>query len=893
MMLTLATAALLAAATAAPGIAGLRCEYAVDPLGLGATRPRLSWALVSTRRGEQQTAYQVLVAATEEALARNEGNLWDSGRVASDRSVHVPYAGVPLVSRQRAVWKVRVWDDDGRETAWSPVARFEMGLLRPSDWSARWIGRLAPETSPDSPPATYLHREFPATRPVRRARVYASAKGLYELFLNGVRVGEDYFRPGWTDYRDRFQVQTYDVGPLLREGRNAIGVVLGDGWYAGHVADRGRENWGRSTRALVQLELEYDDGTQARVVSDASWKAGEGPIRSSDLLMGEIYDARREIAGWAEPGFDATGWRSPEVEALGSVPLVPQVGPSVRRVAELNPQELTQPSPGVHVYDLGQNMVGFVRLRVSGPAGTTVRLRHAEMLNPDGSIYTANLRSARATDTYTIKGGGLEVWEPTFTYHGFRYVEVTGYPGIPRPDAVTGVVLSSALDATGVLQTSDDLVNQLQHNIVWGQRGNYLEVPTDCPQRDERLGWMGDAQVFARTACFNFDVASFLTKWLQDVRDAQSPDGGFPNFAPVPGKKEGGSPAWGDAGVMVPWTLYRCYGDKRVLEQQYDAMKRWIAYVRDANPDLLWVKRSDANFGDWLNVGADAPRDVLATAYFARSTRLVAKTARVLRREEEAREFERLFGRIRDAFDRAYLKPDGRIEGDTQTIYLLALAFDLLPEERRPRAAECLVEDIVEKRHGHLSTGFLGVSLLNPVLTRIGRTDLAYRLLLEDTYPSWGYSIRQGATTIWERWDGWTEDKGFQDPGMNSFNHYSLGSVGQWLYAVVAGIDLDPEEPGYQRIILQPRPGGGLTHAEGALRTLYGRIRSAWRIESGRLRWDVEVPPNTTAEIHVPTCDPESVTEGGRPAAEAEGLTPIGPAVFEAGSGRYFFEAWP
>jgi alpha-L-rhamnosidase len=892
-MLTLATAALLAAAAAPPGLTGLRCEYAIDPLGLGTTRPRLSWALVSERRGEQQTAYRVLVARTEETLDRNQGDLWDSGRVASDRSVHVAYAGSPLLSRQRAVWKVRVWDRDGRPTAWSPTARFEVGLLRPPDWSAQWIGRPAPEKSADSPPATYLRREFDVPHAVRLARVYASARGLYALFLNGRRVGEDDFRPGWTDYRDRFQVQTYDVGPLLREGTNAVGVVLGDGWYAGHVAAKGREIWGRATRALVQLEIEYDDGSRGRVVSDASWRVGEGPIRASDLLMGETYDARREIAGWAEPGFDDAGWRPPEVEALGSVPVVPQVGPSVRRVAELNPQELTQPSPGVHVYDLGQNMVGFVRLRVSGPAGTTVRLRHAERLNPDGSIYTANLRTARATDTYTLKGEGLEVWEPTFTYHGFRYVEVTGYPGIPRPDAVTGIVISSALDATGVFQTSSGLVNQLQSNIVWGQRGNYLEVPTDCPQRDERLGWMGDAQVFARTACLNFDVASFLTKWLQDVRDAQTPEGGFPNYAPVPGKKEGGSPAWGDAGVIVPWTLYRCYGDKRVLEQQYEAMKRWIAYVREANPDLLWVKRSDANFGDWLNVDADAPRDVLATAYFARSTRLVAKTARVLGREEDSRELERLFARIRDAFDRAYVNPDGRIEGDTQTIYLLALAFDLLPEEKRPLAAERLVEDIVEKRHGHLSTGFLGVSLLNPVLTRIGRTDLAYRLLLNDTYPSWGYSMSQGATTIWERWDGWTEEKGFQDPGMNSFNHYALGSVGQWMYAVVAGIDLDPEEPGYQRIIFQPRPGGGLTHAEAALRTLYGRVRSAWRIEKGRLRWEVEVPPNTTAEIHVPTCDPATVTESGRPVTEAEGLTPIGPAVFEAGSGRYVFDAWP
>jgi len=513
------------------------------------------------------------------------------------------------------------------------------------------------------------------------------------------------------------------------------------------------------------------------------------------------------------------------------------------------------------------------------------------MLNPDGTLYTINLRSARATDTYVLKGGGLEVWEPTFTFHGFRYVEVTGYPGTPRPDAVTGVVVSSAIDATGTFETSSALVNQLQSNIVWGQRGNYLEVPTDCPQRDERLGWMGDAQVFVRTACFNFDVQTFLAKWLQDVRDAQSPEGGFTNYAPAI-VESGGSPAWADAGVIVPWTLFRCYGDMRVLERQYEAMRRFIAYVRESNPDLLWVERSAQNFGDWLNIGADAPRPVLATAYFAHSTRLLARAARVLGHEEDAREYEALFGEIRDAFGRAYVKPDGRVEGDTQTVYLLALAFDLLPDAVRPLAANRLVADI-EKRDVHLSTGFLGVSLLNPVLTGIGRTDLAYRLLLNETFPSWGYSIRQGATTIWERWDGWTEEKGFQDPSMNSFNHYSLGSVGEWMYAVVAGIELDPEVPGYKRSVLWPRPGGGLTRAEGALRTQYGRIRSAWRIEGGTLRWEVEVPPNTTATLHVPTSDPASVTEGGRPVADSDGLVAVGPAVFEAGSGRYVFEARP
>jgi alpha-L-rhamnosidase len=1051
---------LLAAST--PSVVGLRCEYAHDPLGIDVARPRLSWRLESPRRGERQAAYQVLVATGVEALAKDRGDLWDSGRVASDQSLNVEYAGQPLGSRQRALWKVRVWGADGNVSPWSRTASWEMGLLQPGDWQAQWIG-LPPAAVPagtDAPvdrtevafvrfpeaeaapaddrvtrcfrasfdlpagravssaslliaadnaastyvngrptgeihagwnrthlvqigvtdalrpgrnvvaiavthlfgrrptlaavlqvrfadgpvqsvatgpgwkagpgeargwtsaafddsawpsaqvaaveatdlwqvrrwkpsatrPATYLRREFSLARAVRRARVYASAKGLYTLLVNGQPVSADLLRPGWTDYRDRFQYQAYDVTPLVKEGRNAVAAVVGDGWYSGYVGGWGRENWGRAKRALVQLELELADGTATRVVSDGDWRAATGPILAQDLLMGEDYDARLEAPGWDRSGFDDRSWTRPEVEPLGSVPLVAQVGPAVRRVTELRPVAITERPGGSFVFDLGQNMVGWVRLSVRGPAGATVRLRHAEMLKPDGTIYTTNLRAARATDTYTLKGGGPETWEPSLTFHGFRYVELTGYPGTPGNDAVTGVVISTATPPTGVFETSSPLVNQLQHNIVWGQRGNYLEVPTDCPQRDERLGWMGDAEVFARTACFNSDVASFLTKWSRDVGDAQTAAGAFSDYAPDIDENHTGAPAWADAGVIVPWQVYRCYGDTRLLADQYDAARRFIAFVKDANPGLIWRERSGNNYGDWLNIGADAPRDVLATAYFANSARLVSKMAAVLGKADDARVYEQLFQQVRGAFQREFVGADVRIKGDTQTVYLLALRFDLLPETQRALAADHLVKDI-EKRGTHLSTGFLGVSHLNPVLTEIGRLDLAYKLLLNDTFPSWGYSIKQGATTIWERWDGWTAEKGFQDPGMNSFNHYSLGSVGEWLYAVVGGIDLDPELPGYKRFVLRPRPGGGLTHAKAELESGYGKIRSDWTIEEGRLRWSIDVPPNTSATVHVPTGDPASVAESGRPAAQAEGLRLLrsepGAAVFEAGSGHY------
>ena len=1059
-------ALLLLLAATTPTVTGLRCEYARDPVGIDVQRPRLSWRLESSRRGERQTAWQVLAASTPEVLAQDRGELWDSGKVVSDQSVNVEYGGPPLASRQRVLWKVRAWDAGGRETPWSESASWEMGLLQPSDWQASWVGAEAaalpaggdaavepvaadfvrhaePDLKSDdpvtrcfraafelpagrrvrsaallvaaesaartflngrptgdvlpawdwrrltqigvteavhpgrnvvaiaathiygrrpmvlavlqvrfedgslqnlatsgswkasaeeaggwseagfddsrwgsavavspaevkidtaqlwkvkgwkptaTPPATYLRRTFTVPGKVSRARVYATAKGLYTLLLNGQRASGDLLRPGWTDYRDRIQYQTYDVTALVRPGQNAIGVVLGDGWYSGYVAGWGRENWGRVPRVLVQLEAELESGGNLRVVTDGGWKAASGPIQAQDLLMGESYDARLEQPGWAEARFDDGRWRTPEVEAAGRVPLVAQVGPAVRKVLDLRPVAVSERPHGVFVFDLGQNMVGHVRLSVQGPAGATVRLRHAEMLKPDGSIYVTNLRAAKATDTYTLKGGGPESWEPSFTFHGFRYVEVTGYPGRPAEDAVTGVVISTDAPLTGVFETSNEMVNQLQHNILWGQRGNYLEVPTDCPQRDERLGWMGDAEVFARTACFNAGVASFLTKWLRDVRDAQTKEGAFTDYSPDIARDHVGAPAWADAGVIVPWQVYRCYGDTRVLADQYQAAKRFVAWVRDGNPDLLWRQRSGNNYGDWLNIQADAPRDLLATAYFANSVRLVSKMAAVLGRADEAAAYEQLFRQVREAFVHEFVAEDGRIKGHTQTVYLLALRFDLLPEEKRPLAARYLVEDL-EKRGTHLSTGFLGVSHLNPVLTDIGRVDLAYKLLLDDTFPSWGYSIRHGATTIWERWDGWTAEKGFQDPGMNSFNHYSLGSVGEWMYAVVAGIDLDPEVPGYKRFVLRPRPGGGLTHARGELSSLYGPILSEWTIREGLLHWTIEVPPNTTATVYVPTSDAASVTESGRPAAQADGLTPLrgeaGAVVFEAGSGRY------
>ncbi|MHC5053475.1 MAG: family 78 glycoside hydrolase catalytic domain [Planctomycetota bacterium] len=727
------------------------------------------------------------------------------------------------------------------------------------------------------------------TKPVRSARVYASALGVYELCLNGKRVGDYVFAPGWTDYRKRVHYQTYDVKDLVRRGENAIGAIIGDGWYAGHVGLGGPNRYGNFPVLICQLEVEYDDGTREMIVTDATWKASPGPLVTGDMLMGETRDARKEMSGWAEPGFDDAAWQAATAREV-SVPLEAERGPAVRKLIELDAKRIAEPTPGAYVFDMGQNMVGWARIAVRAPAGTTVQLRFAEMLNPDGTMYTRNLRGAKNIDRYVCRGDGLEVWEPRFTFHGFRYVEMTGLPRRPSLDAVKGVVVYSDTPATGTFECSQKMLNQLQQNIIWGQRGNYLSIPTDCPQRDERLGWTGDAQVFVRTAAFNMDVASFFKKWLVDLDDAQGAGGDFPDVAPRVAAGSG-TAAWGDAGTICPWSVYVAYGDERFLADHLPAMEKWVEYCRRTSRDLI---RPNKGYGDWLAIGAKTPKEVISTAYFAHSTDLTARAARILGETAKAEKYERLFEDIKRAFNDKFVQPDGRIHGNTQSCYLMALSFDLLPEALRPKAAEHLVERIESKRW-HLSTGFVGVSMLLPVLTRYGRTDVAWRLLETDTFPSWLFSVKHGATTIWERWDGWTPDKGFQNPGMNSFNHYSLGSCGEWMYGVAAGIAPDPAKPGYKHIIIRPRPGGTVTWVKGSLESMHGKIATHWRLARGRFELDVTIPANTTATVYVPARSEGDVREGGAAASRAEGVKFVrmddGAAVFEIGSGDYAFSA--
>jgi alpha-L-rhamnosidase len=887
-------------------VSNLTCEYRINPLGIDVLQPRLSWQLESDQRGTRQTAYRILVAASEVDLSGGSA-LWDTGEVTSDQSIHVRYEGPELVSGQRAYWKVWVWDEAGRE-AESTYAWWEMGLLEGADWQGQWIGAFFLGGPRTTSPAPYLRKEFRITKKVLSARLYATALGLYESYLNGARVGDALLTPGWTDYSKRIQYQVYDVTELIQSGTNAWGAILGDGWGVGHIAWVGRQRYADRPLLLAQIILTYSDGSKEIIGTDNSWKVMQGPILESDMLMGESYDARRELRGWCEPGYDDASWWSAEVFADHGATLVATNGPAIKRQEELRPVKIHKIPDFVNprwIFDLGQNMVGWIRLCVRGEKGTTVSIRYAEVLNPDGTLYTANLRTARNTDYYTLKGGEEEIWEPRFLFHGFRYVELLGFPGTPTEETLTGIVVHSDIPPTGRFECSDPLINQLQHNIVWGQKGNFVDVPTDCPQRDERLGWTGDAQVFIRTAAFNMNVAGFFTKWTRDLEDAQFPDGAYPAVAPNPSAWSigDGGPAWADAGVICPWTIYQCYGDIRLLEARYPSMQRFIEFLSQTSQNGLRCYaeyKGWHGFGDWLALdGSDGreggtSKELIGTAFFAYSSHLLAKIAGILGKDEDAERYENYSRQAREAFVKHFVLSDGRLKGGTQTSYVLALHFDLLPADLRSIAVAELVGNI-EQRDDHLSTGFVGTPYLNGVLSEMGHLDTAYALLKQTTWPSWLYSVTQGATTIWERWDGWTHDKGFQDQAMNSFNHYAYGAVGAWMYAVVGGIDLDPHQPGYKNIIMHPQPGGDLTSARTELHSMYGLIKSEWTLNKHTFAWQISVPANSTATVYVAAKAVSQVTENGHAVETTQEVTFLrienGFAVFEVKAGSYSFSS--
>lgn len=1047
----------LALSASAATVEDLRCEYRENPAGIDAARPRLSWVLSAAERNVKQTAWQVLIASTPERLARDQGDLWDSGKIESDRSIQNEYAGKSLESRARCHWKVRVWTGGPDPSAWSAPASWSMGLLKPEDWQAKWIGfddagkqtdevkrddallalqglkwtrvpeksiptnvwtaslrkgielpadravrravlalyafneceafvngtnvgravhwdrtaRLdftkalragsnvialtathtdahhpavlgkcviqfasgddlvisvdsswkasaAPkdgwklagfddaawvpaEVSDKTPwngpppvsdlarvPASYLRKTFTVSQFVKRATVYVTALGVYEMRINGKRVGQDVLTPGWTEFRKRVHYQTYDVTDLVDRGDNAIGAILGDGWYASTLAHLARRNvYGGQPRFRAQLVVEMADGSVQIVATDNTWKASTGPVLHADLLMGCEYDARLAMPGWDAKGFDDKAWK-PVVEGGPNISVEASLVEPSRPVEILPALKLTEPRPGCWTFDLGQNMVGWTRIKVHGEAGQRITVRHGEMLNPDGTLYTASLRSCPAADFYILSGKGDEVFEPYFTFHGFRYVEIRGLSTPPTVDTVQGVVVHTAMRRTGQFECSDAQVNQLYSNIIWGQKGNYLEVPTDCPQRDERMGWTGDTQFFAPTAAYNFDVAPFFTRWLATCRDDQNPDGTFPHVVPdIMGG--GGATAWGDAALLCAYNVYRVYGDTRLISTHFAAMDRYMKWLDTKTRDGI---SNVGGFGDWLNAGGGASGPAIDTAYHAHLAGIMSEMARAIGDNDGADRYAKQRDEIRSAFDKAFLLEDGSLKDCSQTGYALAFTMNLVPEASREKTSAKFVDEI-KRFDWHLATGFIGTPRLLPALNAAGRNDVAYRLLLQDTYPSWLFPVKNGATTMWERWNGWTPETGFGDISMNSFNHYAFGAVGEYLYGGIGGIQ--PGSPGYKSILIQPAIAPGLSSARTSFRSIHGLISSQWKHEGGALTLSVTIPANTTARVWVPASDPKSVTEQGKPVDQSSGVqsakSTTNAVVLELGSGSYEFHS--
>lgn len=938
----------------------LRCEYRINPLGIDVTHPRLTWRVKCSRRGARQTAYRILVASSPELLASNSGNLWDSGRIASGRTVNISYAGATLVSREQCFWKVCVWDEKDKANSSKP-ATWSTGFLQPSDWQAHYISfhdstPLWTNTAKlFLPPAHQYRKEFMVAKKIKRATLYATALGIYEAYLNGQRVGDARFAPGWTDYHQSAYYNTYDVTSLVRCGPNAIGAWVADGWYSGYIGfglltgigtERiGRYTYGKTPAFMAQLEIEYTDGSHTVIPTDPSWKeTGEGPIREADFLMGEYYDARKEMPGWGRPGFNDSKWehailarnnghvpamfyefqnptntdghpkieghpvdlgfqRPPKLEAFPGVP--------VRPVQEIRPVGIISPTNGVYIFNLGQNFAGVARLKVKGPAGTVVRLRYGEMLYPDDRLMTENLRKARATDYYVLRGDPRgETYTPMFTYHGFQYVEVTGYPGRPHKSAITGIVLQSDTPMTSGFECSDPMANRLFKNIVWTQRANFVDSPTDCPQRDERFGWTGDAQIYVHCATFNADVAAFYTKWLNQVMEAQRPSGTFPGYCPFPFQQgwDFGT-AWCDAGVICPWTIWQAYDDTNIIERCWPNMVKFMDWRKDCSPNFLGVVHGN-KWGDWLSIGPKTPLDYVDTVYFAYSAELMSQMATAINRPEDAAKYRESFNQIKKAFDAKYVRPAGSLTVDTQTAYALALYVDLIPAELRVRSGKLLADKIIAGEtadNSGMATGFLGTRPLLPVLTSVGENDLAVKLFQSRKFPSWGYEVAQGATTIWERWNSYTKKYGFggkdgkQNASMNSFDHYSFGAVGEWMLNDLAGIQSDG--PGYDRIIIHPHPPTPDSDTEhppirwvkAYYDSIHGRITSDWRFSANKFELETVIPPNTTATIYLPTDGADQIREDHSSLAKAKGVKFLRMegdcAVLLVQSGNYRFAA--
>jgi len=874
-------------------VVNLLTENQTDPIGLDVQQPRFTWQLVSEQRNISQTAYEITVSGSK-------GTAWKSGKITSNQSVQVLYSGTALQSGKKYTWQVRVWDNSDKPSAWSEPAFFQTALLNKSDWNAKWIEIDFIEDSVNRP-AQYFRKQFSATKKIASATVYITAHGMYEAQINGKRVGGAYLTPGWTSYNKRLQYQVYDVTNLLQNGANAIGVIVGNGWYRGFLAWSGnKDSYGKKTAVLMQLVINYTDGTTARINSDETWKSSTGSIRYSEIYHGETIDAREEKAGWSTASYNDANWPGVKVQNYPNDNLLATYNEPVKKHEKFKPLKIFTTPKGEKVIDFGQNLVGWVIVKANGNAGDKIIIRHAEVLDKNGNFYIDNLRAANATATYILSGKGEETFEPHFTFYGFRYIKIEGVNDV-KPENFFAVALYSDMKPTGTFTSSNALINQLQHNIQWGQKGNFLDVPTDCPQRDERLGWTGDAQAFSRTAAFNFGVNNFFAKWLRDVEADQRPSGKVPYVIPnVLQPEAGASAGWADAANIIPWNMYLAYGDRKILEDQYNSMKAWIGYMEKESKNYLW--NTGFHFGDWLfyrpfddNDGRSAVTDkyMIAQCFFANSVQIMINTAKVLAKNDDVTKYTELLKNLKEAFAKEYLTPNGRLVSSTQTAYVLALNFDMLPGDLREQAVQKLVDNI-KSYNNHLTTGFLGTPYLCHVLSRFGKTDVAFSLLMQESYPSWLYPVKMGATTIWERWNGIRPDSTFEPASMNSFNHYAYGAIGDWMYQVVAGLDTYDDGPGYKHIKIQPHIGGGLTNASASLQTYYGKASSGWKIEGDKIIMDIEIPANTTATVFVPASNKEAITENGNAVSSSKDLqvtgTENGYVILKVNSGKYHFE---
>ncbi|WP_020571545.1 alpha-L-rhamnosidase [Neolewinella persica] len=836
-----------------------RVEYHEGNVGIDVEKPRFSWELTGEGQNRSQSAYRIMVM--DEA-----GEIWNTGKVKSNATNQIEYAGPALKSNEQYLWTVVVWDEYNQA---SNVfgGMYHTGLLHFSDWQGQFIGHNVGYDKTDLydelylPPARYLRKEFKvADKPIKRATAYTTALGLYELSINGQKVGEEMFLPGWTDYDKRLYYQTFDVKPLLEQGGNAVGVTLADGWYAGYIGyalltrqDKVREFYGVNPSFMGQIHVEYMDGTTDIIASDETWQSNTGPILESDILMGEVYDARKEHKGWDRAGFDAKDWKKPRRYTYPDGRLQAYPGDYVKAREMLKPVKMTEPEKGTYIYDLGKNIAGIIELKVNVPAGTEIKIRYGELLrDEDGGLMTGNLRKARATDTYIAKGGGVEVWRPRFTYHGFQFVELTGLPKKPAEDAVTGISLSSITTDAGEFTSSNPMNNQLFENIKTTQAANFFEVPTDCPQRDERLGWTGDAHTFSRSATYTSDVAAFFTKWLVDLDDSQRWYGAYPNFAPFPfSRPEQYSPAWMDAGVITPYTIYKVYGDTRALKVAWSGMEKFMDFQADASTDYLRPGAGN-NWGDWLTTGAKTSNDFIATSFYGYDALLMAEMADALGKKGRAAHYRSVFESIKTAFGKKYIKPDGSTTEGTQTALALGLYFDLYPEELAPKAAALLAQSVTDNGD-KFSTGFLGTKHVMLVLSEYGHHDLAYRLFQQEAYPSWGFSVANGSTSIWERWNSYTKDANSNESinaAMNSFSHYAFGSVAEWMYRY--GLGIETKGAGFREIILKPAISKEINEMSGSYDSINGKIASSWKRSGNKVTVKVEIPVNTTATVFLP-----------------------------------------